>query len=1112
MKRFIPFCITFLLSFHPLLTQAQGLIFESVSMTQGLSQHSVNAIIQDSTGFLWFATNNGLNKYDGHTFSIFKPIPGNINSISGNKITALLQDSEGKIWVGLDDGLNIFDPRTETFSQFENAQGFNRFTHKIFDIFEDSKKNVWIASNGGGLYCYHRETGDFTNFTHNSNDPTSIASNVVRAIGQDEYGTIWVGMNSVKVLNKFNSETQKFSTKPFPETDIMSIHCDNFGQLWIGTYDLGIIVLNPKTEELISITKTAGEQRGLTSNTVWSFYEDIATQQMYAATRDGGLNVFHSHTHEFLTSYQASQSDFSLSSNLILSVFKDKSGVLWVGTENDGLNKSNTQRKKFKKLQAPNNIALHNVYAIMDEEKNTWIGTRGDGLHLISKEENTIQTFTAVSKKVNTLISSPYNFFGVGTDGDGLLRFNPETFSVEQYKENLADKNALSNNAVTRLFIDKDSVLWIATYGGGLCKYDYKTNKFSTIPISENTDRNVAWCIAQDDEGIMWIGTKNLGLLRLDPKTNNKQFFTRDLNKENSISHNEVTDILITKNGDFWVGTSGGGLNKFDKSTNSFTSFSHKDGLPNDVIASLQEDNHGDIWIATDFGLSKLDPKLMLCTNYYKIDGLASNSFNQGASFKNAQGELFFGGNAGVTRFLPDSISNTLYFGNVVLTDLKIFNQSIAVGEEVGDRIILEKALRFLDNIELSYKESFSIEFANLNFIAPEKIQYKYRLDGFDKDSSWQYTNANKRFATYTNLPGRTYTFEVMATNSDGVWSNQCTRISITIIPPFWRTTWFYSLIIIILIFGVYAFVKIRERNFIAEKEKLEQMVNERTKEIEERRKEIEEQKDLLSQKHAELLNSNKQIQDSINYARRIQEVILPQASEIKKHLPESFVFFKPRNVVSGDFYWISKQNDDLYIAVADSTGHGVPGAFMSLIGTTLLNEITHTDRNQQPVAILEKMSKGIMKALKQKRSEKLENQDDSVDITLCKINKAERTVQIASAQQSYFYIAPNHEIEIIHGDMTSIGGSFNTNIGFTNREFTYQPGASFYFFSDGFGDQFGGVENKKYRTARLKNLILDIQNLTMEKQFSVVEMEFDTWKNDNRQTDDVLLMGFKLD
>ncbi|MCL2327012.1 MAG: SpoIIE family protein phosphatase [Bacteroidetes bacterium] len=1111
MKKLIYFCIAFFFLASTLHAQTQKLIFESISMAHGLSQHCVNAIIQDSTGFLWFATNDGLNKYDGHSFRIFKPIQGDTRSISGNKISTLLQDSDGKIWVGMTmgGGLNIFDPRTEIFTPVMDKQGKSYYEHDISDIFEDREGNVWIASNGGGLYCYNRKTETCSHYTHNPHDPTSITSNAVRAVSQDTYGTIWVGMDEKGGLNKFDTETQKFTPVPFIKNNIMSIRCDSYGQLWIGTYYGGFGIVNPKTGKFQTFLPIVGEKNSLSSNIVMSFYEDQSTQQMYVATREGGLNIYHAQTHKFLASYQENKSDFSITSNNIRSVYKDRSGVLWVGTENDGLNKCNTQRKNFKVLQTPNGVPLFNVHTIIDNEKNTWIGTRGAGLHLIEKQNNSIRSFyansnsTEIYNKINCMIYDPRGFYWIGTEGNGIFKFDAKTERHEQFKYDADDKNSLSNNAVKSLFLDNDSILWIGTHGGGLSKFNYQKRQFTTINLSNNNERNVVWCIIQDTDGIMWIGTSGLGLLKFDPKTNSKQFFTRNATDINSLSHNEVTDILEDTKGVLWIGTSGGGVNKFDKKTGSFTTFSRKDGLANDVIASLQEANNGDIWIATDFGLARLDPNRMHSTNYYKIDGLAGNSFNQGARYKNEQGELFFGGRAGVTYFIPDSISNTRYFGNIVLTDLRIFNQSVAVGEKFDDNVILTQALRFLDTIILSYKYSFSIEFANLNFIAPEKIQYKYKLDGFDND--WLYTNADKRFATYTNLAGGTYTFKVMATNTDGEWGEQITSITIIIIPPFWRTTWFYSTLIVLIIGAIYSYVTIRERNLIAEKQKLEEKVNERTKEI-------EEQKELLSKKNEDLLHKNILINDSINYAKRIQDVVFPQMSEVKKYLPQSFVFFKPRDIVSGDFYWILEQNDDLYIAVADSTGHGVPGALLSLMGTTLLNEITHNSRNQQPVAILEKMNKGIIKILNQHNPDQPEIQDDSVDITLCKINKSQRTVHIVSAQQTFFHIAPNQEIDVIHGDMTSIGGTFNNNIEFTNREFEYEPGASFYLFSDGFCDQFGGAENKKYQTARFKQLILDMQNLSMDKQFACIETEFDTWKNDNRQTDDVLVIGFKLD
>lgn len=1103
MKKLISCCIIFFFLAGVVHAQTQKLIFEPISMAHGLSQHCVNAIIQDSTGFLWFATNDGLNKYDGHSFQIFKPIQGDTRSISGNKITSLLQDSKGKIWVGMamGGGLNIFDPHTEVFTQCAPEQNENYFEHSISDIFEDREHNIWIASNGGGLYYYNRANNTYKHYTHNPLDHTSITSNAVRAVSQDAYGTIWVGMNRDGGLNKFNPETGKFKKVPFLDNDIMSIRCDSRGQLWIGTYGGGFGILTPQNDT--SYQKFTQKETGLSSDIVMSFYEDRATQQMYIATRGGGLNIFHAQTQKFLTSYQESKSDFAITSNNIRSVYKDHSGVLWVGTENDGLNKSNTQRKNFKILQTPNGQVLLNIHSIIDNENSTLIGTRGTGFYRIAKHatSNTIDTFNLSSDKkynsVNTMIYDPRGYYWLGTEGSGIFRFDAKTRQlVEQFKNNANDENSLSNDAVKCLYLDNDSILWIGTHGGGLSNFDYSKKKFTTIHLSDNSERNVVWCITQDTDGIMWIGTSGLGLLKFDPKTNSKRFFTRNVTDTSSLSHNEVTSILEDKNGILWIGTSGGGVNKFDKKNNSFITFSKKNGLANDVIASLQEANNGDIWIATDFGLTRLNPARMHSTNYYKIDGLAGNSFNQRASYKNEQGELFFGGRSGITRFIPDSISATPYFGTIVFTDLRIFNESITVGkkyEEFDDDVVLTQAIRFLDTLTLSYKYSFSIEFASLNFIAPKKIQYKHRLVGFD--SVWRYTDANKRFATYTNLPGGTYTFEVMATNSDGEWGDQRAHITIVIVPPFWRTTWFYSTLIVLIIGAIYSYVTIRERNLIAEKQKLEEKVNERTKEIEEQK--------------ADLLRKNTLINASINYAKRIQNVMLPQASEVKKYLPQSFVFFKPRDVISGDFYWILEQNNDLYIAVADCTGHGVPGALLSLMGTTLLNEITHNGRNQQPVSILEKMNKGIIKILNQHNATP---QEDSMDITLCKINKTQRTVHIVSAQQTFFHIAPNQEIDVIHGDMTSIGGMFNNDIDFTSREFKYEPGASFYLFSDGFCDQFGGAENKKYQAARFKHFILDIQHEPMDKQLARIETEFDTWKNDRRQTDDVLVLGFRLD
>ncbi|MDR1762255.1 MAG: hypothetical protein LBR55_07375, partial [Bacteroidales bacterium] len=444
MKLFTPFCIVFFIFANALHIQAQKLIFEPISMSHGLSQHSVNAIIQDSTGFLWFATNDGLNRYNGYEFTIFKPIPGDAHSISGNKITALLQDSERKIWVGMTmgGGLNIFDPSTETFSQCVNENGDSNFTHSISDIFEDNQKNVWIASYGGGLHYYDRKNNTFTNYTHNPHDRTSIASNSVRAVCQDAYGTIWVGMNVDGGLQKFNPETKTFTSVPFLNYDIMSIHNDSYGQLWIGTYYGGFGILNPKTERYQTFTHTARLQNELSNNIVWSFFEDKTTQKMYVATRGGGLNIYNTQTHEFLETYQENESDFSIASNNILAVHKDKSGVLWVGTENNGLSRCNTQRKNFKILHAHNSAWLINIHSIIDEGNRMLIGTRGTGFHYIAKHSNNIRSFYSTNNSnknynsVNSMIYDPRGFYWIGTDGYGIFRFDAKTQQFEQFEYN----------------------------------------------------------------------------------------------------------------------------------------------------------------------------------------------------------------------------------------------------------------------------------------------------------------------------------------------------------------------------------------------------------------------------------------------------------------------------------------------------------------------------------------------------------------------------------------------------------------------------------------------------------------------------------------------------
>ncbi len=1104
--------------------QHQKMLFEHVSMADGLSQVTVNDILQDTTGFLWFGTQDGLNCYDGYNFKVFKPNRQDSTSISSNNITKLFQDSYGNIWVGtVGGGLNLFDPLTQSFKHFMNDPEDSKSlgNNDVFAIFEDTDGDLWIGTYGGGLNKFNRETQDFTVYKYDKNNPNSISGNTVMAINQDNMGYIWIGLDAMRGLNRFDKKTGKFTSVPFSQYDFMEIYKDSKGRFWVAMYYGGFNIFDPRTGWYTNYRNHPDNPKSLSSDIVKTFYEDTINNKMYIGTRGGGLNVFDLKTMSFIGNEVVRDDEFSISENNVLSILCDKSGVLWVGTESTGLNKYNTERKKFKLIHPSqlhdDPIKSDNVFAIYEDDKNgLWVGVRGSGLCYINKttgEIKNIQSKNGEKFNINKITSFVYDsrgWYWIGTDGDGIYKFDSETEELESFRYDSENENSIPNDAITALHIDSKKQLWIGTWGGGLVKFDYENKQFTRYTIDQyNYMRNVVWSIYQDAAGDIWVGTNGKGLMKIDKETEELVYFRNDRNDVNSLSHDVVYSSLELKDGTFWLGTGGAGLNKFNLK-DKFESYNQQShDLTNDMVLAMLEDNNGNIWISTYFGLSKFDVKTETFTNYNALDGLQSNSFNERAAYKAKDGTLYFGGQKGLTYFTPDSITNNTYTAPVVITDLKIFNNSVKIGEEILGEKILDKSISYTKELELSYRHNFSIEFATLHYIAPSKNKYKYRLVGFEED--WNYTDATKRFATYTNLAGKDYVFEVCATNNDGQWSDEITQIKITVVPPFWKTTWFYSLIIIVIALLIYIYVKVRERQLLAEKRKLERMVEERTQEINQQKEELQLQSELLVRNNEELSRSNRLIKDSISYAKRIQDVMLPNLTEIQSYLPNSFVLFKPKDIVSGDFYWFSEQNGKLYVAASDCTGHGVPGAFMSMIGTTLLNEICHKAKNQKPSSILEKLNKGIINALKQNKDGNPESQDDGMDITLCCIDKEDSSIQLSCANH-IVYMINGDNIDSVEGDICSIGGLFSAHDkGYANFEYKFKPGTKIYMFSDGYQDQFGGEHNKKFMATRFKELLYANRGLSMQEQFNVLDTTFEEWKGTNRQIDDVLVIGIEL-
>lgn len=1121
--------LCFLLCVRVTYSQNRELIFEKISIEEGLSQVYVNSIIQDKKGFIWIATQDGLNKFDGYVFKVYKPDSKSDNSLRSNVIKTLFEDFEGNIWIGTaGGGLSCFDPVKERFTNYLNDP-FNKSSlsnDDVYAIYQDKDSIMWIGTYGGGLNKFYPKTGVFISYMHSAEDPHSISGNTIRAINEDNSGNLWIGVDEGG-LNKFDKRTAKFRHFLHDETNvntvcsnvILTIYKDSQGKLWIGTYGGGFDIFDPVTEMFLHY-KTSLTSNSLSHDIVWAFNE-VDDSQMWIGTRGGGLNIFNQNTNSFSVFKKNSYKEASLTDNNILSITKDKSGVVWIGTETNGVCKVDSKIKRFNILRAntSNGILNNNIMSLIEDKLGrVWIGTRGGGISIIDKNGTISNFFPEVAKKegfenILSMVFDGDSCIWLGTDGNGFFKVNIFTGAVlNKYKFDPTNKNSLSNNAVTSLYMDTDNILWIGTYGGGLNKFDTKKGKFRNFPIDyTNFMKNVVWNIYSDQSGIIWVGTGGKGLMRIDKKTERYIFFENIFNDPTSISNNVVLSIAEAKDGTIWVGTGGGGLNKFDRENGVFSSFTMKDGLPNDMILGIAEDNNGNLWLSTYNGISCFNPENKRFHNYFETDGIADNTLNERAYLKSKEGELFFGSINGVTHFYPDSIKSNSFLPPVVFTDFKIFNKSVGINEHINGTVILKKSITTTKVIELSYKLNvFSIEFSSLHFVEPKNNLYKYKMEGFDED--WITTDASKRFATYTNLNGGEYIFKVKASNSDGIWSEESATVKIIIIPPFYKKPWFYIFVFITLVVFVYLFIKYREKQLIKDRNRLEKMVEERTTEINQQKEELRQQSDLLSKNNEDLFRTNSLIKDSISYAKRIQDAVLPSDHFIKTHVPELFVYFKPKDIVSGDFYWFSVQKNRIYIAVSDCTGHGVPGAFMSMIGSTLLNEIIISKDEITPAEMLMKLNEGVINALNQNSDTTVDSQDDGMDITICCIDKEKNQVEIACANH-IVYIEDDGDFRMHAGDICSIGGIFSgeQDKAFTNYSFPYKKGVRIFMFTDGYQDQFGGPKNKKFLASQFKDLLMNNSKIPMDNFPELLEMTFDQWKGKNKQVDDVLVMGLKL-
>jgi signal transduction histidine kinase/ligand-binding sensor domain-containing protein len=827
-------------------SQRQDIKFDHLDINSGLSQNNIMCILQDSRGFMWFGTRDGLNKYDGYTFTVYKNDPKDDGSISNNFITAIAEDSKGVIWIATrGGGMNRYDKNNDRFTQFKNnPENLNSIASDLaIGLIVDSRDNIWICLEDWGLNYYEPSKNHFSNYTHNKNDNKSLTGNNIRDALEDREHNLWFASYGAG-LNLFDRKTKSFiyfrhdnkESTSLSNDLVTTIFEDSRQRLWIGTAGGGLNLLNRHTGKFDHFIHDKLNANSILSDVVFALNEDKAGN-IWIGTENGGISIYNTGTGIFRNYQHDDIDDKSISHNSVYSIYKDAYGSMWVGTFAGGLNIFNKDANRFAhyKHTMDKNSLSHNNVLCMAESSNgkLWIGTDGGGLNLYDPETKDFKHFlheqgnkkTICGNYILSVCEDSKGNVWTGTWGDGITVFNPRNNTYKHFKNDPAVSSSLSSNNAWVIFEDREKNIWVGTYTGGLNLYNPGSNSFTHFDDTKANTRSKIFSITEDQKGNLWIGTDGGGLHVFDKKNRTFTFFEHQENK-NSLSDNRINSVYENSQGNFWISTMAG-LNYLDTKKNSFTIYNTSDGLPNNVIFGLLEDAKGNLWMSTNKGLSCFDPRTSKFKNFGVQDGLQSYEFKMRAFCKSRSGEMYFGGINGFNEFFPDSIKKDPFEFPLVFTDFQVFNKKVAIARNDNDPSPLKKDISETKKITLPYSSSvISFEFASLSFSVPEKKQYEYILEGFDKH--WNEVGTS-RSATYTNLDPGNYVFKVKALDNEGNWSSHITSLQLTITPPYWLTWWFRLALLLAIGSSIFFFSRARINAVKRQRKILEQKVKEQT-------------------------------------------------------------------------------------------------------------------------------------------------------------------------------------------------------------------------------------------------------------------------------------------
>ncbi|MCK4664830.1 MAG: SpoIIE family protein phosphatase [Bacteroidales bacterium] len=1058
---------------------SQKYYFDNYSVKDGLAQSKIYSIVQDHEGYIWLGTESGISLFDGSKFENYTSDDG----LAESAVRTIYLDSENNIWMGhTSGGLTKFDGKNfiKIVHDSLNIEG------DITSIFEDKKKQIWIGTHGDGAFVITNPFADIVSdyVIKNYSGKEKLSDRIFKIFCTKKNQVFFIIDGGVKYFDEENNTFEFFTSKGLPKYfQITCMHEDKKGNLWFGSYNGGLYKQNLKYNSFFIYDV----RDGLAHNWISSISEDHFGN-IWVGTWGGGITKINDNE------IKVFNINNGLTENKIRSIIEDREGNMLIGTNENGL--SIFKGEQFISFSEDDGLINEQVSAIqLDKQGKFWFGTKS-GISIYNPhacyEDSKFKPFyiknlytgenEEFNKEVVFIKEDNNKNIWIGTKEDGIFRYNIFISKLE-YIPKLNFMLSQCKGIITSMEIDKKNDLWLGTIDG-LIYYEIENDvmaRLTTINGLAGNDISTVYC---DSKNIIWVGSKGKGLANI-----NDTIFTK-IEKIGKITPTSVTE---DKEGNIWVGTEGQGLIKYLEN-DSVIKYKVKDGLLANLITSLNIDNNDNIWIGSNKGLNKFIKSENKFYTYTQRLGFTGIEVKNNACFKDNNGNMWFGTVKGVFKFNPkaERINNL-----EPLTHLRKLKVNLKERDIIPD-------------LKLNYREkSFIFDYNSICITDPDKVMYQVMLEGADDE--WQLPT-KQTFKNYSPLPPGKYTLKIKACNNNEIWNSKPVSYSFVIKPPFYATWWFILICIIIGAFAIISYIKAREKHLIREKIILEQKVKQRTKQIQ--------------QKNEELAKKNKNITDSIRYAKRIQEAILPTEKQVEEKLSNSFVLFKPKDIVSGDFYWLEKIKNKILFSAIDCTGHGVPGAFMSILGSNGLHRSVSEFNLEKPGEIMDKLNDLVQETLQSSINADVK---DGMDMALCVLDIEKKQLEYSGANNSIYIIrekgkileenknkfeptleGETHDLYEIKANKQPIGAYFNRK-NFTTHTFKLEKDDTIYLFSDGFADQFGGPKGRKFMYKPFKRLILSLQDKEMHKQKNILNDTIDNWMEDVEQIDDICLIGVRI-